>query len=149
MKTIVSITILVVLLPIAFLNLSRDYEMTIENTCLPENQNNKRVVDKAITDPVWSDIWSQLNLTGITPNNIEYVTSNDSKCESLLVNYSQWIYETHPNTNLKVYTVTFHKYGNNYFVLLLLNQHPNMAVFGASPFYILDHNLNLIEGLGM
>jgi len=119
------------------------------DTCLPENQDNKSVVDEAITDPVWADIWVQNNITGVTPQNIEYVSSNDPKCQSLLTNYNQSIIEVHPNTTFLMYTVTFHKYGNNYFVLKHINQHPGRVTYGSSPLYILDQNLNFIVGLAL
>jgi len=149
MKASLLLLFLLCLSSLFFKNIENKSNAILDTTCLPENENNKRVVDKALKDPSWADIWEKYRLTDVTPQNIEYVSSSDPKCATMLENYNQWIVEKHPNTDLSVYTVTFQKYGSYYFVLLYLNQHPNMAIFGTSPFYILDQNLDLIEGIGL
>jgi hypothetical protein len=115
-------------------------------TCLPENADNKSALDLAITDPELAIIWTRTNITGITTQNVTYVLESDTKCSELLAKYNYWINEKYQNSSVNKHFITFHKYNNYYIVIMVYNNSTEYITVGDDAIYILDDDLELIEG---
>lgn len=124
----------------------RVHEMVSIETCLPENADNKSALDLAVTDPDLAIIWTRTNITGVTTQNVTYVLKNDAKCSALLAKYNYWINEKYQNSNVNKHSITFHKYNNYYIVIMVYNNSTEYITVGDDAIYILDDDLELIEG---
>jgi len=150
MKSLIALIVIVIPLFISHKSTERinDTTITNTNTCLPENVGNKEVLDSAITEPGLASIWTETNITGVTTQNVTYVLQSDPKCNALKGKYEFWIDEKYDNTNIKINIVTFHKYSDYYFVVMAYNNEGGYLMFGVQKLYILDANLDIIEGYG-
>jgi hypothetical protein len=118
------------------------------NTCLPGYDLNISILNTAITEPELASIWIETGITGITTQNVSYVLQSDPKCDSLISKYEYWINEKYPDSNINMNKITFHKYSNYYFVVMSYNLEGGYLVLGSKKLYILDQNLDTIEGYG-
>jgi len=121
-------------------------EIIKTNTCLPEKAENKSALDLAITEPSLASIWTDVNITGVTTQNVTYVLQNDPKCSALLTKYDFWLNEKYQNSNVNKHSITFHKYNNYYFVIMIYNNSTEYVTVGNDAIYILDSDLEVIEG---
>lgn len=146
MKYFNSLLVLLFVLLTINIDTSRQGYTSQFNTCLPENADNKSALDLAITDPELAIIWTRTNITGITTQNVTYVLESDTKCSELLAKYNFWINKKYQNSNVNKHSITFHKYNNYYFVIMIYNNSTEYVTVGDDAIYVLDSDLEVIEG---
>lgn len=148
MKTYLFISLLLYSTLLIDANLGRQGPSHEPSTCLPMNEDNIEVLSMAITDPELEVIWTRTNIHGVTLDSVFYVTKDDPNCKSLLSKYDFWINEKYQNSNVNKHMITFHKFRSNYFVIMQYNNKQEYITIGSAALYILDENLEVIEGFG-
>jgi hypothetical protein len=148
MKTILSLALVLFSMVTFISNTKRHVSANNSSTCLPEYELNLSILHSAITEPELASIWTETGITGITTQNVSYVFQSDPKCDSLISKYEFWINEKYPDSNINMNKITFHKYSNYYLVVMSYNMEGGYLVLGSKKLYILDQNLDTIEGYG-